>query len=117
MITTLTARDFTLEEIDVNSPNVNNEGKKMVLLIKAAWCPHCVQYYSTYEKLSDSTTDFKFYVLEQTNDEALIRQWGNLVHSIYGRIYFPTLMVYSGDGTPIRKIDDRSRLKEELASI
>ncbi len=117
MYNKLYARDFILESIDVSNPYVNNEGKRMIVMIKANWCRYCVDFLPRFEEFSNSIAGFKFYILEQTENEALLNQWKQLVHPVTGKIGFPTLVVYNADGTPLKIIEDRFHLDRELKML
>ncbi len=117
MITTLDARDFILQNIDTDSARVNNNGKRMVLLVKATWCHFCNDFLPMYERYAETMPDYKFYILEQTNDEALLNNWKNIVSPLFSVNGYPTLVAYERDGMPIVVIKDRKNLKNELDQL
>src|SRR5574343_206773 len=118
MITPLSSNNFILENIDTASPALRIGGsKKIILMIKADWCRYCNAYLPTFSKFSDTITDYKFCVLEQTSNKQLLKWWSMLAKPSIDmeRLTFPTLILYDKDGTPIRKIEDRFNLKKELS--
>ncbi len=117
MITTLTSKDFILQNIDTKSPYVDNQNKKIVLLIKANWCGHCNRFLPQYEQYSKTLTNYKFCILEETTDGKFINCWKELLQPAFTVQGFPTLVVYNNDGTPIKVINDRQNLEKELADI
>ena len=110
----LDSRDFILQNIDTKSPRVRKASKGMVLLIKAAWCPHCVQYIPEFETFSSQHSNYKFYVVEQTENNALLDSWKELVNPAFEVNGFPTVVLYDRDGTPINVVKNRFKLNEEL---
>ncbi len=118
MITPLSSNNFVLENIDTQDPRMQVGGsKKIILMVKANWCRYCNEYLPTFSQFSDTMTNYKFCVLEETDNKQLLRWWSMLAKPSIDmeRLTFPTLILYDKDGTPIRKIDDRFNLKKELA--
>jgi len=117
MIATLSAKDFILQNIDTTSPDVNNQGKKIILLVKANWCHYCNDYLPMYQYYSKVMPEYKFCILEQTKDEALLKCWKTIVTPAVEVKGYPTLILYENDGMPITSIKDRKNLKKELSDI
>lgn len=111
MITEVSARNFILQSIDTDTLNLG-EAKYMFLLIKAHWCHFCEKYMPEYEDLSAQFPQAHFLSLEFTTPEnqILVRQWAGLAHPVLPQqLKFPTVVLYSGSGTPLKVLTGRSR--------
>lgn len=108
----LSDKDFLLQNIISND---KLEAKPIVLLIKAAYCGHCTRYLPTFENLSKQFKKIQFCVLEYTDNQHLIDfQWKQLVHPSFVVKYYPTIVLYDKDGTPLQVIENREELKGYL---
>jgi len=113
MLTALSAKNFVLQNIDLSSLHMK-ETDKIVLLIKASWCGHCNQYFPKYVEESKKYPNIKFFYVEYDDNQQLLKQWGQLLNPAFAVQGYPTLVLYSPDGTPMQIIEDRSNLKEAI---
>ena len=139
MIIDVSARNFVLQCIDVKSLKLE-ESSYMFLLIKAEWCVFCNQYDPIYAKYSTEFPKTHFLRLEATakDNAEMLKQWGQLAWPIVptrnGTVQpaegdepafynpkktlgFPTVVLYSGSGVPLRVVDNRFDLVGALANI
>ncbi len=114
MITTLTAKNFILQDIDTHSIGAGDPTKKTILLIKAQWCGHCNRFLSTFDHYSETMPQYNFSILEETKDNALLNCWKQLINPAFEVQGYPTLVLYDRDGTPIKVIQNRNNLENEL---
>ena len=64
--------------------------KTEVYLFKADWCPHCVAFKSTWEKLQkDLKNKYEFITVDSDKDKKVIEKW-----AIKG---FPTIIKKVGE--------------------
>lgn len=107
MVQKVNANDFLLQNIDTS---ISPRSGGYILLIKAAWCGHCVRYLPIFEELSKQHPDRQFLVLETTENMYIIKQWSNLLFPVYKVNSFPTVVIFGKDGLPTRVVNDRMTL-------
>lgn len=118
LISKLSSQDFVLQNIDVSRPSVGNDNKPIVLFIKADWCGYCQRYSPVFESLSMQFKKIKFCVLELTENESMLRRkWPELVFPYYKVEGYPTLVLYDADGNPLKVVEDRENIKNDLRSL
>lgn len=139
MITEVSARHFILQNIDTASLNLGNTNV-IFLLVKAKWCIHCTNYLPQYEEYSVQYPKAHFLVFESTIEEnnTLLQQWAGLAYPVVptaagsmdvmepGKppvfnkektLRFPTVVIYSGKGVPIKVVKNRFDLPGEIADL
>lgn len=139
MIIEVTARNFILQNIDTKSLNLGN-ANVIFLLVKARWCIHCTNYLPQYEEYSIQFPKAHFLVLESTIEENdnLLQQWAGLAYPVVPtsagsmdmlepgkppffnkekNLRFPTVVIYSGSGVPIKVVNNRYDLPSEIADL
>jgi thiol-disulfide isomerase/thioredoxin len=139
MIVEVSARNFILQNIDTESLNLGN-AKVIFLLVKATWCIHCTNYLPQYEEYSIQFPKAHFLVFEATiqENDTLLQQWAGLAYPIVptsagsmdvsepGKLpffnqektlRFPTVVIYSGSGVPIKVVKNRYDLASEIANL
>ena len=81
--------------ITLKNSQINNQlgggkkGDREVYLFKAEWCPHCVGFKPTWEKLqTDLKSKYKFITYDGDVDKTKVKEW-----QVEG---FPTIIVKKG---------------------
>ncbi len=85
---------FILQDIDYSSIKNAKPTYLTFLLIKADWCPHCVNYMPIYEQYSVQYPDVNFLVLESTTNPEIIKWWSNLIDPVFTCEGFPMVVLY-----------------------
>lgn len=118
LISQLASKHFVLQNIDISKPSVGSEGRPIVLLIKAEWCGFCQRYLPEFDNLSQQHKKIKFCTVEQTQNETMLaKHWPSLVNPAFQVNGYPTVVLYDAEGTPLRVVEDRSKLKDELKTL
>lgn len=113
MIQFVTAQDFILQSLDPNSPKIESNCKK-ILLVKANWCGHCRSYMPQFEEFSQKYPDAQFLVLESDDNQRLLESWQHLANPAFPVNGFPTVVFYDENGRPVQIIHDRFKLHSYL---
>lgn len=117
-ISELSSHDFILQNIDVSRPSVGNEGKPIVLFIKAEYCGYCTNYIPTFETLSKQYKKIKFCFIEYTKNQSMFDiHWKSLAHAAYVVKGYPTLVLYDPEGNPIKVVEDRQNIQQDLKQL
>lgn len=139
MIVDVSAKNFILQSIDTESLKLG-EADFIILLIKADWCVHCINYMRQFEEYSTQFSKAHFLVLESTTPEnrELLDQWAGLaypvvptfagameerepgkpwVYNTANTLRFPTVVIYSGSGVPVKVVKNRFDLESEIAGL
>lgn len=115
IVRALEDKDFELQNIN---PKIIGGRDVGVLFIKAEWCGYCTQYIPTFEQYSSQQKDTAaFLTLETTKNEKKLEQWRNLQSPAFDIQGFPTLVLYSSSGFPIKVVNDRFNLEQEITDI
>ena len=114
-LTYVNQQNFILQSLDRQSLQLPLTDLSF-LLVKAKWCGHCVRYLPQYEQYSVKYPDINFLILESTDNELLLQQWNNLAHPAFDVRGFPTLVMYDQKGSPIKIVQDRFKLDDEINS-
>lgn len=113
MIQFVSEQDFVLQNFDKASPRFK-KGAQKVLFIKADWCGHCRTYLPEFEKFSIKYPNVQFLVLETEDNKRLVSRWKNIAHPVFHIEGFPTVVLYDNEGAPIKIIENRFALNDEL---
>ena len=114
-ITVITdASAFSLSDLNLSNPIVQNGVDKYVVMFKQEWCHYCQQYIETYNKFANLMPKIQFLYVEGTTSPDIMTGLNNVIFPKYEIKGYPTLIIYNSDGTFYKEVKDRYKLDAEL---
>lgn len=115
-VTDLSLNDFVVEEQQFLKPK--GKYRAALVLFKADWCPHCVQFSQTFFQLASTNPDVMFGLVDSDTDRDLLKRIEDSPNPVYKVNGFPTIALYK-NGKFQKLIQDRSldAIQKELNEL
>lgn len=115
MIHYIGEQNFIFQNVDVPSLKLDPTDV-IIVLIKADWCGHCVRFVPEYELQSVKHSDVNFLVVEHTTNERMLTRWSKIANPAFVVEGFPTVVMFDNVGHPVRVIQDKMKIDEEITA-